>query len=920
MRRFSFLLVLCIFLIAQAATKKMPTTEQFNAAKQLLQSSFNKGNDQAQIYWNELGTPAFIRGEFRLSSSFGKGEQGVLRFMDNYKELFGLQDVNKELVLNKVIADELGFETYAYQQQFNQIPVHGGELRVHVRNGEVVTAINGRVFSDIDAETEAYLDEQAAINLALDYTQATKYRWEDPMAEDILDRTAPIKSWYPDPELQIYFDGEAYRLIYFVKVAVELPEPANWEYFIDAQTGELIHKRNALTDAATTGSGVLVTGQTVSLNTYSYNNTYYLYDTTKPMSSNGGQIRTYKYTTSLPGSYSTDSNNNWSSTSQRAEVSAHYYASIVYDYYYNNHGRNSYDGNGADIISTTHYGSNYNNAYWNGSQMVYGDGDGSTFIALSGALDVVAHELTHAVTERTANLAYQNQSGAINESMSDVFGYLVEPNDWKMGEDVYTPGISGDALRDLQDPNMGVYNPNNPFGGGQPEHMDEYANLPNTQQGDWGGVHINSGIPNKAFYNIASTIGNTAAGRIYYRALVNYLTQYSDFADLRNAVLQACSDLYGTGDGKYTAIQNGFAAVGIGSSGGGGGGGSNDTYEPNNSTSDAYGPLTSGTVYKSYISSSSDVDYYYFTVSTSGTATVNLANFPGDYDFFVYNSSGSEVARGYTSSDPENKSFSVSSGTYYVKVEGYNGAYSTTDDYELTVTYPTGSGGGGGTAQWFYETRSYDTPHNYPNNYDNYHEYSKPGAQQVAVHFSRFETETNYDFVYIYDKNGSEVAKYHGTKSAFWAVATGDYIKVRLVSDYSVTKYGYHIDQVAYYATGQLFNGEAGTVITGAESDPVDPFAAKIQHFELQGNYPNPFNPTTEISFLLPEQQKVKVEIYNLAGQLVKTLFDGQLSAGPQKLVWDATNELGQTVSSGVYMYRIQAGNIVETRKMMFVK
>lgn len=920
MRRFSFLLVLCIFLIAQAATKKMPTTEQFNAAKQLLQSSFNKGNDQAQIYWNELGTPAFIRGEFRLSSSFGKGEQGVLRFMDNYKELFGLQDVNKELVLNKVIADELGFETYAYQQQFNQIPVHGGELRVHVRNGEVVTAINGRVFSDIDAETEAYLDEQAAINLALDYTQATKYRWEDPMAEDILDRTAPIKSWYPDPELQIYFDGEAYRLIYFVKVAVELPEPANWEYFIDAQTGELIHKRNALTDAATTGSGVLVTGQTVSLNTYSYNNTYYLYDTTKPMSSNGGQIRTYKYTTSLPGSYSTDSNNNWSSTSQRAEVSAHYYASIVYDYYYNNHGRNSYDGNGADIISTTHYGSNYNNAYWNGSQMVYGDGDGSTFIALSGALDVVAHELTHAVTERTANLAYQNQSGAINESMSDVFGYLVEPNDWKMGEDVYTPGISGDALRDLQDPNMGVYNPNNPFGGGQPEHMDEYANLPNTQQGDWGGVHINSGIPNKAFYNIASSIGNTAAGRIYYRALVNYLTQYSDFADLRNAVLQACSDLYGTGDGKYTAIQNGFAAVGIGSSGGGGGGGSNDTYEPNNSTSDAYGPLTSGTVYKSYISSSSDVDYYYFTVSTSGTATVNLANFPGDYDFFVYNSSGSEVARGYTSSDPENKSFSVSSGTYYVKVEGYNGAYSTTDDYELTVTYPTGSGGGGGTAQWFYETRSYDTPHNYPNNYDNYHEYSKPGAQQVAVHFSRFETETNYDFVYIYDKNGSEVAKYHGTKSAFWAVATGDYIKVRLVSDYSVTKYGYHIDQVAYYATGQLFNGEAGTVITGAESDPVDPFAAKIQHFELQGNYPNPFNPTTEISFLLPEQQKVKVEIYNLAGQLVKTLFDGQLSAGPQKLVWDATNELGQTVSSGVYMYRIQAGNIVETRKMMFVK
>lgn len=919
MKYYLLLLVSSLFFFVSAGvTKNAPTKDQLQAVQQLFNQSLAKGGKQAHIYWNDLGTPSFITGYFAIPQGFQKGENSVIQFLEQNKKIFRLQDIQKELHLKKVIEDQFSYSTFKFQQMYHDIPVHGGELVVHVKNENTVTAINGKIFPDIQVDTTPYLNKNAIIDLAIKLTDATKFRWEDPLAEDILDKTTNLKSWYPDPQLQIYYKDGQYFLIYYVKIAVDLPEPANWEYFIDAQTGEVLHKRNSLYTQATTGSGVTVTGQTVSLNTYYYNSTYYLYDTTKPMNSNGGQIRTYVYSSSLPGSYSTDSNNNWNSSSQRAEVSAHYNASIVYDYYYNTHGRNSYDGNGSDIVSTAHYGTNYNNAYWNGSQMVYGDGDGSTFIPLSGALDVVGHELTHAVTERTANLAYENQSGAINESMSDVFGVLIDRDDWQIGEDVYTPGIAGDALRDMADPTMGIYDPNNPFGGGQPAHMDQYANLPNDQSGDYGGVHINSGIPNKAFYNVATSIGKAAAEKIYYRALTQYLTQYSNFTDLRNAVLQACSDLYGTTDGKYTAIENAFAAVGIGSSSGGGGGSSNDTYEPNNSTAEAYGPLASGTVYKSYIASSSDVDYYYFTVSTSGTATVNLANFPGDYDFFVYNSSGTEVARGYTTNDPENASFSVSSGTYYVKVQGYNGAYSTTDDYELTVTYPTGSGGA--TAQWFYETKTYDTPHNYPNYYDSYHEYSKPGAQKVAVHFSQFETEANYDFVYIYDKNGNQIAKYHGAKSPFWAVVDGDYIKVRLVSDYSVTKYGYHIDQVAYYATGQLLAGQPGEEVVGAQSDPVDPAAQKITAFEVLDNYPNPFNPTTTITFKLPETQKVKVQIFNLNGQLIKTLFSGELTSGQHKITWDATDHNGHLVPSGIYLYRVQAGNQSITRKMMFVK
>lgn len=235
---------------------------------------------------------------------------------------------------------------------------------------------------------------------------------------------------------------------------------------------------------------------------------------------------------------------------KKAAVDAHYYAGEVFDYYYDTFGRVSYDNQGADIRSTVHYGSNYNNAAWTGNQMIYGDGDGSTFTYLSGADDIVAHELTHAVTDTTAELVYENQSGALNESFSDVFGFFVDSEDWLMGEDVYTPGTSGDALRSLSNPN--AYN--------QPDHMDEYRNLPNTESGDWGGVHINSGIPNKAAYYTINSIGISKAEDIYYRALTVYLTPSSNFSSARQALIQSAQDLYGSQ--AANAVSNAWSNVG----------------------------------------------------------------------------------------------------------------------------------------------------------------------------------------------------------------------------------------------------------------------------------------------------------------------------------------------------------------------
>ncbi len=164
----------------------------------------------------------------------------------------------------------------------------------------------------------------------------------------------------------------------------------------------------------------------------------------------------------------------------------------MYDYFYQTFKRNSYDNKGGKIVSSVHYGDKYNNAAWIGDQMIYGDG--SFFSPLSGSMDVTAHEMTHGVTQETANLNYENQPGALNESFSDVFGYFNDTEDWDIGEDIT---VSQPALRSLSTPTK--Y--------GQPDHYKNYQNLPNTDAGDYGGVHTNSGIPNKAAYNTITKIG-----------------------------------------------------------------------------------------------------------------------------------------------------------------------------------------------------------------------------------------------------------------------------------------------------------------------------------------------------------------------------------------------------------------------------
>ncbi|MBK8955182.1 MAG: M4 family metallopeptidase [Saprospiraceae bacterium] len=260
-------------------------------------------------------------------------------------------------------------------------------------------------------------------------------------------------------------------------------------------------------------------------------------------------------------------------------VSAHYNAGLAYEYYLNTHARNSINGKGGTIISiiniTEAGGGGLDNAFWNGEAMFYGNG-GTAFNSLAKSLDVAGHEMSHGVIQSTANLAYENESGAINESFADIFGCMIDRDDWKLGEDVVKlSAFPSGALRDMSNPHNGAQS--NDFGRWQPKHVSEQykGTLDN------GGVHINSGIPNHAFYLFVKELakssseeqGKVIAEKIFYRALSNYLTRSSNFKDLRNAVEQACIDLHGNNSNVHNAARFAFDQVGIGSSGNPGGGG-----------------------------------------------------------------------------------------------------------------------------------------------------------------------------------------------------------------------------------------------------------------------------------------------------------------------------------------------------------
>ena len=255
---------------------------------------------------------------------------------------------------------------------------------------------------------------------------------------------------------------------------------------------------------------------------------------------------------------------------------------ITYDLFNNEYQRNSIDGNGMRLDSTVHYRQSYDNAFWDGEQMVYGDGDEDLppderlFNRFTIALDIIGHELTHGVTQFEAKLQYFQQPGALNESMSDVFGSLVKQYqlqqiaseaDWIIGAGLLTENVNGVGIRSMKAPGTAYDDPvlgKDP----QPGHMMDYFNTIS----DNGGVHINSGIPNRAFYITAVELGGFAwdrAGQIWYVTLRDKLTATSKFQDCANLTFQTAGELFGAGSIEQQAVRKGWTEVGLTVGGGG---------------------------------------------------------------------------------------------------------------------------------------------------------------------------------------------------------------------------------------------------------------------------------------------------------------------------------------------------------------
>jgi Zn-dependent metalloprotease len=255
-------------------------------------------------------------------------------------------------------------------------------------------------------------------------------------------------------------------------------------------------------------------------------------------------------------------------TGDAAVDAAHLNAGLARNFFASVLGRGGIDAGNGPIMSVAHWGKQLNNAAWNGARLLYGDGDGTMFRPLSLGLDVVAHEYAHGVTQHTSGLVYRDQSGALNESFSDVFGETAEQwaeqgerfgtpqaareADWLIGEDVYTPRVAGDALRSMRAP--GTAHP----GDIQPSHMRAF----NPTRENNGGVHINSGIPNRAAYLTATQIGSEPLARIWYRALTEHMPATATFRDAASATIVAARELYGDGAAP-NAVRDAWRAVGV---------------------------------------------------------------------------------------------------------------------------------------------------------------------------------------------------------------------------------------------------------------------------------------------------------------------------------------------------------------------
>lgn len=933
-----------------------------------------------KISWNENGSlPIFIKG-YRLqenkleqaqAASDAALSQQALAFLQENADLFRLQNPAQEFQVLTVQREASGMTHIHYQQAYQGLEVWGRDIWMHLDRNGVVESFNGRYSAT---------PTSVAVN-DLHVNQAR--------AEQIARQAFGIPADAISSRLLIFIDeNETPHAAWLVNLKKGLD--GNWHYFVAAQTGAILKQYNHIMfDGPVTGSGTDLLGASRNLNLYQIGANYLMIDASKPMfnaaqsqipDDGKGVIYVFDARNGEGEQLYYVVSNNPNSWPDRSSVSASANGALVYDYYNQVHGRNAIDGAGSTMNIAINFKQDFNNAFWNGQFMVFGNGDGNRFGQLAAALDVTAHEMSHGVVERTANLVYENQPGALNESFADVFGVLfefwVEGNggDWLIGEDVTTPGTPGDALRDMANPasNLVAFSK-------QPTKMSEFQNLPNTEEGDNGGVHINSGIPNRAFYLFATNSGLEAAEKVYYRALSTYLTRNAQFIDCRLAVIKAAEDLYGVGSAQATAAGQAFDGVEI--------------FSGESTPPPPVQPPVEGTEYLAVIDAGSGQLY---RTSTSGQQITQISNTglrsrtsvsdDGGDIFYVDTNGNIHLLASDGSSDqtitgsggfnniaisPNGRWLAVTS-TFLEAVIYVADLASPSPSLAPVQLYTPTSAQGEETGNILYPDRIDWSSDNAVLMYDAFNIYvnasgdttsywdinllraadgkinrlfppQRPGVNiGNAVFASNTDNIIAFDF---FDETGAVKAIAVNLNTGEQGVITnnGSSLSSPSFSRDDQRVYYHYIENNSasvWYAdllpdglTGngndaQILNGgvypvsfTVGQRPTGVEShDPVLPAA-----FALEQNYPNPFNPETAIRYSLPEAGNVALAVFDVNGRRVATLESGMKPAGAHAVRWNGLDDAGKRVTSGIYFYRLTAtaangGVQTMTKKMTILK
>jgi bacillolysin len=547
------------------------------------------------------------KGENGLPSLITFNEKSNYKTSDSkqiFQEQLGLKQ-NQNYSLLKSEIDNEGFTHQKFQLFQQGIKVEYATYTLHSKNGKIAS-MSGEYYNIKNINTTPTISAKNAFSKAIGYTGATQYMWENQAESTFMNYQKPVGELVLLPNMSEQGKNrtnDILRLAYKFDIYATNPV-SRGDLYIDAVSGEVLYYNATIkhlgkyahnSKYSKNSNNILETNSkfvagnaatkysgTQSIQTLLSGSSYILSDNTR-----GNGIQTFNmlkgtnYTTAVNF---TDVNNDWTAAEfanankDNGALDAHWGAEKTYDYWTSVHGRNSYDNAGAAIKSYVHYSNAYDNAYWNGSVMTYGDGSG-TFFDILTSIDVAGHEIGHAVCEKTAGLVYQKESGAMNEGFSDIWGACIENNattgkqTWLIGEDIERR--SGHAsLRSMS----------NPKAEGQP---DTYGGTnwkvincgTPTQSNDYCGVHTNSGVLNHWFYilsigktgtnDIGSSYNVTGitiakAAKIAYRLESVYLSANSTYADARLKGIQAAVDLYGAGSAEVIATTNAWYAVGVG--------------------------------------------------------------------------------------------------------------------------------------------------------------------------------------------------------------------------------------------------------------------------------------------------------------------------------------------------------------------